>query len=1153
MPSRTVRASVFAILASGLLPAQQIPYHQDRPPNEPLTPQQAIARMVVPDGFRVDLFAAEPELVNPVAMAFDEKGRVYVAESVEYPRQEPGPGRDRIKVFEDTDGDGRADRVTLFADGLNIPSGIAVGHGGVWVANAPDLLLLRDTDGDLKADRREVVLTGFGRSDTHELPNSLTFGPDGWLYGLNGLYNPGVIRHQGKEHRFDGVMFRLHPRSREFELFSEGNSNPWGIAFDQAGQAFVSACVIDHLWHIVDTGYTIRQSGPYPPYTWPIESIVDHFHQKAAYCGLEWLESDTWPAEYQGLLFMGNIHGNCINVDRLERRGSTYRGVEQPDFLSAHDAWFMPVDQVVGPDGDLWVLDWYDRYHCYQDARRDAEGVDRGRGRLYRVHPVDAERRPPVDLGGESDGALIERLADGNVWRRRTAQRLLSERLAGGTAAGDTLTRLEESCRDSRAERRPARGALFTLVAAQRLSVAVQDELTSHTDPTLRAWAIRAVPSSSKRSAVVDQLTRLAADPDPEVRLQVAIQAGKRDDPEMAAILIEVLVHSGDDPLIPRVAWRHLRRRIAEVGVAPLAEQVAALERRDVPGLAAVLARASRFLLGRAELTRAEGGALAGILEVALAHAPEEEAVQTLRLLAERMGTHRAAGAWVRPVQQQLGSPLARIAAVREPLRAEMTLLSASWGDPAALELAEQLFAAADADPDQRAAAFERLVAASGKDALRHAGPILSRPGESAAVQRRVLQALARIGDPEVGELVIGSIAGLDPAARRAAHDLLVQRSAWRRALVDAVAAGRLPASSLDAHQIRALQSDGDPRTSGPARRLWSVLGDSREDRALVIHRVKSLLRRRAGDPEQGRSVFLRICSPCHQFHGEGTLLGPELTGNGRGSLDQLLSNVLDPNLVVGASWQLRTVELEDGRVLSGTERERDEHRLVLAQASGGSESVAIDAIVRESVLPISLMPEGLESTMSEQELVDLFDYLTIDGDPRQGATRRIPGAGRIEPEETSDPARFPPLVDAVAPGFTTEASGVAGVELLEEHLGRDWVVRTHPVDRATGCVLFRTLTLPPGDDIRLVLEAGRHDLEARQDWLLLIRIDGEVVLEQAVDARTAPTGWCDIDVDLSRFAGRAVRIELVNAPTGWYFEFGFFREVRLLVDGVRW
>ena len=234
----------------GAEPDSVTPWRQDQPPNQPYSPREAISKMTVPDGFTVELVASEPDIVNPIAMSFDDRGRIWITESIEYPRKPPGVGRDRVKVLEDTDTDGRADKVTIFAEGLNIPTGVATGYGGVWVLNAPDLLFLREKDG--REVSREVVLTGFGRTDTHELPNSLTWGPDGWLYGLNGVFNQSRVRsNNGREYQFNCALWRVHPRTREFQIVSEGTSNPYGLAWDTEGSAIVEAChwANDHLFH----------------------------------------------------------------------------------------------------------------------------------------------------------------------------------------------------------------------------------------------------------------------------------------------------------------------------------------------------------------------------------------------------------------------------------------------------------------------------------------------------------------------------------------------------------------------------------------------------------------------------------------------------------------------------------------------------------------------------------------------------------------------------------------------------------------------------------------------------------------------------------------------------------------------------------------
>jgi glucose/arabinose dehydrogenase len=431
---RNIFLALSLVMAGGALGAELdgvTPWRQDQPPNEPYSPQEAIGKMSVPEGFTVELVASEPDIVNPIAMTFDDRGRIWITESIEYPRKPAGVGRDRVKLLEDTDADGRADKITTFAEGLNIPTGVAVGYGGVWVLNAPDLLFMREKDG--KETSREVVVTGFGRTDTHELPNSLTWGPDGWLYGLNGVFNQSLVRsNNGKEYKFNCALWRVHPRTREFQIISEGTSNPYGMAWDTEGSAIVEAChwANDHLFHFVETGHYQRQAGAFPPFTIPIGSITDHGHQKTAYCGLTFLDTDAYPPQFRERVVVGNVHAGALNVDRLQRDGATYLAKGEDDLFVANDAWCMPVALKIGPDGCLYMLDWYDRYHCSQDAARDPEGVDRLKGRLYRLRYKDTPRAPKIDLANESVDQLIARLASGNIYFRETAQRILTERLS---------------------------------------------------------------------------------------------------------------------------------------------------------------------------------------------------------------------------------------------------------------------------------------------------------------------------------------------------------------------------------------------------------------------------------------------------------------------------------------------------------------------------------------------------------------------------------------------------------------------------------------------------------------------------------------------------------------------------------------------------
>ena len=579
--------------------AQQapIPHGQSAPPGPALKPDEAIAKMKVPEGFRVELVASEPNIVNPVAMTIDEKGRYWITESLEYPRRQAGPGQDRVKIVEDTDGDGKADKFTIFMEGLNIPSGIAVGHGGTWIANSPDLIFAQDTDGDGKADKQEVVVTGFGRDDTHELPNSLTWGPDGWLYGLNGVFNQSHVKYgeknpnYKKDHpgfRFTCALFRIHPKTREFQVFCEGTSNPWGVAFDREGSAFISACVIDHLWHLTETGYYHRQGGPYPPFVWKIESIVGYKHQKAAYCGIHYFDSDAYPEQYREKLYMGNIHAGGINVDKLTRNGSTYKGELDSDFLTANDAWFMPVVQKTGPDGSLYILDWYDRYHCYQDANRDPKGIDRLSGRLYRVRYKETPRTKSFDLSKSKDGDLIDLLGSPNVYYRDTAQRLIAER-----ASPVLVDMLRKVVSHPQTPRKQRMHALWAMVSCGPLPAEAYTELLGDKDPIVRGWGVRAAGNQGKvHDAIRSRIVGLAeTEESRDVLLQVAIAAKKIEGVEPIPVLVKVLARCGDDKLIPHIVWQNIHPLLEKSGASFIAE-AKKYDLKGSPGLAAVMPKA---------------------------------------------------------------------------------------------------------------------------------------------------------------------------------------------------------------------------------------------------------------------------------------------------------------------------------------------------------------------------------------------------------------------------------------------------------------------------------------------------------------------------------------------------------------------------------
>jgi putative membrane-bound dehydrogenase-like protein len=451
-----------AVVAADYQPPRSgfdFPIYTNRPPGRQITsgqlpatthalaPEETRKLIEVPPGFEVRLFASEPMVVNPVAMTWDERGRLWVVELYEYPKGAPKgqKGRDRIKILEDTDADGKADKVTVFADGFSLATGLALGNGGVYLGVAPDFLFLEDTNGDDKADKTTKLLTGFGLEDRHELLNGFAWGPDGWLYMTHGVFTHSKVKlppgadptghdPDGFGVQMDAALARFHPVTKKFEVFADGTSNPWGVDWNERGDAFVSACVIQHLFHMAPGGLYNRQGGTWPnPYgyvqdlpTKGLPAIVDWRHYRAAHSGIMVYQGDQWPAEWRGLVFLGNIHASAVNCDRLTPVGSTYKAekertllgpageaVHKKDahaisrgeewkhvgpgtFFVSRDPWVRPVSVQTGPDGAMWVMDWYDKYPCYQNAQADPEGVDRVYGRIWRVVWVGNEPGKPV-------------------------------------------------------------------------------------------------------------------------------------------------------------------------------------------------------------------------------------------------------------------------------------------------------------------------------------------------------------------------------------------------------------------------------------------------------------------------------------------------------------------------------------------------------------------------------------------------------------------------------------------------------------------------------------------------------------------------------------------------------------------------------------
>ncbi len=541
-----------------------------------LTPLEAAKSMSVPEGFRVTLGAGEPDVTQPIAMALDERGRVWIAENPDYPAWKPPQdgGKCRVVIFEDEDGDGSLEKRKVFVEGINFISGLEVGFGGAWIGAPPYLLFVPDKDGDDVADGPPVpVLEGWGHQDTHETLNAFIWGPDGWLYGCHGVFTHSDVGKPGappeQRQKINAGYWRYHPLKQRFEVFAEGCSNQWGIDFNDHGQAFATACVIPHLFHVVQGARYTRQAGAhFNPFTYEdIPTIADHRHYSGArgphagngtsdaaggghaHCGAMVYLGDTFPAEYRNQIFFNNIHGARLNMDILEPKGSGFVGRHGKDFLLSNDRWSQILNLRYGPDGAAWIIDWYDRQQCHTGRAQDH---DRSNGRIFKVQYQNPSP-PKVDLRKLSTPELVKLMLHKNDWYVRHARKVLQERQAAAEA-GPALLEILGNADATRVLR-----AMWALHVLGAFPPELALKLSAHENPYVRGWSLQlASEDRSAGDALLARMAELAAqDASPIVRLYVASAVQRMPVEKRAPILAGLLSHAedADDHNLPLLYW----------------------------------------------------------------------------------------------------------------------------------------------------------------------------------------------------------------------------------------------------------------------------------------------------------------------------------------------------------------------------------------------------------------------------------------------------------------------------------------------------------------------------------------------------------------------------------------------------------------------
>ena len=954
--------------------------------------RQTVAGMMLTHGFKAELIAAEPDVVQPIAFSIDQAGRLWILEGLSYPNKKPeGKGRDRIVVLGDGDGNGSFETRTVFMEGLNLASGIETGFGGVFVGAAPELLFIPDRNGDLVPDGPpEVLLDGWGFQDTHETLNSFSWGPDGWLYGCQGVFTSSRIGPPGsasdQRTPLHAGVWRFHPVSRKFEVFAHGGSNQWGLDYNEYGHFFMThcrsffggggtTCVIrhGHFWNQANQGYAPFLCSTAPDFApalrnyLPASARYDSGEGGAgkpgstsifgghSHIGTLIYQGTNWPSRFRGHLFTHNLHGHQINHQQNVRRGSAYETLHAgADLAFTPDPRYMGVDLQSGPDGAVYIIDWFDQQHCHTPIE---EKWDRSNGRVYRLAWAENDRPVKVNLASLTDQQLAELQQHEDVWYRRHARRLLMERAAAGRinpAAIAFLTSLAGNPDAVLALR-----GLWSLHQCAQLSPDLLAAAATHPHEAVRAWAVQLGTESSGPRLPSPVIASLAAD-DPSAMVKLAIASALPNlAPSLAWTVVASLAsHAGDqhDRFLPKMIW---------CGLAPLCPS-------DWPRAFRIASRSplQEISDSMAWFAAQQPDGRPALAEF-IASLPPDAAGRTIRIAA--FALQQSA-----PLPPPQGLAKAAAAAGPQPapeVKAAMDELAALFGDTAVLAGKRKLLADTTAPMRARKAAFALLARMNDAEAL----PLFRSLLDDPEFRSEVIPLLARSPDPATAEAILARYPQLPPAERSAALNTLTSRPAFALALVSAMAKGTFPKTDLTALHLRQMQQLGSPELNDALTKTWGRFNPTSDSAKATVARFSKIFREAplwAYDTGKGREVFQKVCASCHAHGGGEAKIGPDLGGTWSHGAVYFLENIADPSAVIGDAYQLTTVTRNDGSVTAGAIAKESPESITLRTIT---ESVTIpnSQIKSRETLAQSLMPPGLLEALSERQVIELLKFLT--------------------------------------------------------------------------------------------------------------------------------------------------------------------------------
>ena len=971
---------------------------------DPLSPQESMKHLATFPDFEVELFASEPQIINPLWMAFDHRGRLWIAETVDYPNelQPDGQGRDRLKILEDTNGDGSMDKSTIFADKLSIPTSFVFANGGVIVIHSGRTEFLGDSDGDDVADVREVLFEGWGTGDTHATASNLRYGFDHWIWGVVGYsgFNGTV---GGEAIRFGQGIFRFRPDGSELEFVRSSNNNTWGLAFTEDnvvigstanGNASMYMPIANRYYEAVN-GWSasrlesIADSQRFFPITERVRQ-VDWHDQYTAGSGSALYTARQFPAVYWNRgQFVNEPTGHITGQFFLRRKGADFIADNARNFLASDDEWTSPVYAEVGPDGALWVVDWYNYiiqhnptpigFDTGQGNAYDTPLRDKSHGRIYRVSYSKGRQPTMLNLEGANAIQLVAALKNDNLFWRLHAQRLLIER-----GQQDVFRRLRDLVKDQELDEIGSNpGALHALWTMKGLGMlegnhadareAAQGALR-HTAASVRRAALMVLPRDEQSAAAIiyggllhddDALVRkaslLALSEMPSVEgvgnALLSVFDNEENQGERWILDAATSGSAKHDAAFLKAALKGYRAD-AETGLSSDFEQVM----RRVTTHYALRAPVDSIVATLESLQGADVAVATAVLDGLLAGWPAEAAV---RLEASDRATL-----------------IALMDSLPASVRDRLLGLSLRWNAPnlfgdrieAIVGSIREVVANPGASDDDRIEAAQRWFAIDDSPAVAveilEQISLLSSPAQAVGF----VNAVGTSRNDEAGRSILSRWQQFTPTVRRAALAVLMRRSSWVEALLDDVEGGAIARTDLGVEHWSQLRRNRSRRISRRAFRLSQANTEVSQDRESIVKELMPWAEKE-GNAERGAEIFAANCAVCHVFNGEGGKVGPELTGIGSRDRRDILLEILDPNRSVEANYRLWTVETKDGTSYSGRLEAETRTTIEILDIAAQKHVVQRSEIASLTASPMSIMPVGFEALPGE-DLSSLIEFL---------------------------------------------------------------------------------------------------------------------------------------------------------------------------------